>query len=184
MAEGTTAADAPPDAPVPLASGCGLAAGGDSGQWKVWPMSACLGPVGALPAACHLARTFTALILGGWGLSAVSDTSELIVSEFAANVIRAASPDGNRCCHSAGRLPFMSLRLMTDLARLRIEVWDDLPASFGAPAVRRAAPGEESGRGLELVEALSLNWGWEHIPGHAAKRVWALLSSEAIQPPE
>lgn len=143
-----------------------------------WPLLAGLGPVTALPAAAGLGRAFTSLVLSGWGLLGLADVSEMIVSEFAANVIQAASdPGANPFCDGDGRVPTLWLCLMTDRVRLRIEVWDDLPDSLGAPAPRRAAPDEESGRGLELVEALRLDWGWEHVPEHAAKRVWALLGT-------
>lgn len=141
-----------------------------------WPLFSGLGPLGALPTAPRLARVFTVLILGGWHLRTMAEVSELIVSELATNVVRAAAgPDGQPDYDSYGRLPVLWLRLMTDLARLQIEVWDDLPATCGAPAARRAGPDDESGRGLELVQALSQDWGWEQVPGSQAKRVWALL---------
>jgi hypothetical protein len=146
-------------------------------ELETWPLAACLGPVGALPTAPRVARAFTVLVLGGWGLSAVADSGELVVSEFAGNVIRAA--DGlsdSSWCGGPGRRPVLKVRLASDLARLRIEVWDDLPAGLGGPVQYHAAPDEESGRGLELVEALSLDWGWERAPGRAAKRVWAVLA--------
>jgi len=36
-------------------------------------------------------------------------------------------------------------------------------------------PEDESGRGLEMVDALSEDWGWENVPGGGGKRVWAML---------
>ncbi len=145
---------------------------------RAWPLFADFGPVNALPTVPRLARAFTVLVLGGWGLSALADTGELIVSEFTANVTRAtAGPAGSFHGDRAGRLPSLWLHLMSDLDRLRIEVWDNLPAALGHPAPHQAAPDEESGRGLELVGALSLDWGWETVPGHAAKRVWALVGT-------
>ncbi len=100
------------------------------------------------------------------------------MSEFTANVTQAAAgPDGSFRCDRAGRLPSLWLHLMSDLTRVRIEVWDNLASALGRPAPRQAAPGEESGRGLGLVEALSLDWGWEAVPGHAAKRVWAVVGT-------
>jgi hypothetical protein len=38
---------------------------------------------------------------------------------------------------------------------------------------------EESGRGLEMVEALSEDWGWESVPGWRGKRVWAFVGLAA-----
>jgi len=79
--------------------------------------------------------------------------------------------------YDAGRLPVLWLRLLSDHARLRIEVWDDVPVSYGVPVRRVAASEDEPGRGLELVGALSKDWGWERVPGHGAKRVWAILAA-------
>jgi len=142
-----------------------------------WPLFSGLGPLGALPTAPRLARVFTALVLGSWQLRTMTEVSELITSELASNVVRAAcGPAGQPCYDIDGRLPVLWLRLMTDLTLLRIEVWDDLPQAHGAPAARHPALEEESGRGLQLVEALSKNWGWEQLPGSQAKRVWALLT--------
>jgi anti-sigma regulatory factor (Ser/Thr protein kinase) len=56
-----------------------------------------------------------------------------------------------------------------------IEVWDTLPTAFGAPVARHPEPDEESGRGLEIIETLADEWGWETVPGWAGKKVWAIL---------
>jgi hypothetical protein len=169
-----------------------------------WPLFAGLGPVGALVTAPRLARTFCGMVVTGWGLGSLAADCELIASELCTNVVAAATgPDGQpRYDAATGRLPMLWLRLMSDGAvsrgavsrgtasggtasggaLVRLEVWDDLPAELGAPAQRRATAYDESGRGLELVDALSADWGWERLPNgttdnttHNAKRVWALL---------
>jgi hypothetical protein len=68
------------------------------------------------------------------------------------------------------------LRLLSDRARLQLEVWDNLAPELGVPAERQAAATDETGRGLELVSALSQDWGWDVFPGNDAKRVWAVLA--------
>jgi hypothetical protein len=142
-----------------------------------WPLASSLGPLGAVPTVARLARTFTVTILITWGLTAVTEAGELIVGELAANVLRAAAgPDGQPGYDSEGRLPVLWLRLRSDLARLQVEVWDNVPVRAGTPAARHAGPEEESGRGLHIVDALSQNWGWDQPSGGRAKRVWALLS--------
>jgi hypothetical protein len=142
-----------------------------------WPLFSGLGPMGALPTAPGLARAFTALVLGGWGLGAMCDITALIASELTTNVVRAAAGgDGSPVYGADGRLAELWVRLMSDRARLRVEVWDSLPAAVGTPVPCRAAPDAESGRGLELVRELSLDWGWHPVPGVAAKSVWALLA--------
>jgi hypothetical protein len=141
-----------------------------------WPLFAGLGPLGALPTVPRLARTFCVLVLGGWGLGRLADDCALVVSELSSNVVRAATgPGGQPGYDYRGRLPLLWLRLLSDQAQVRVEVWDTVPLDVGIPVLRLAASTDESGRGLELVENLSLDWGWDHLPAHDAKRVWALL---------
>jgi hypothetical protein len=146
-----------------------------------WPLFSALGPVGALPTAPGLARAFTAMVLGGWDLASGSDLGEvsaLIVSELATNVVRLATgSDGSPLYQAGGRLTELWLRLMSDRVLLRVEVWDDLPASAGVPALRHPASQEEHGRGLAIVDQLSNSWGCDQVPGLQAKSVWALLKA-------
>ena len=143
-----------------------------------WPLFSGLGPLGALPTVPRLARTYTALVLGGWGLVGVVEDSQAVVSELAANAVHATTgEDGGPAYNGDGRLPVLWVRLMTDLALLRIEVWDTVPSAVGVPILRHAAPDAESGRGLEIVASLSIDWGWEQVPGMGGKRIWALLAT-------
>jgi hypothetical protein len=86
--------------------------------------------------------------------------------------------DGSPRYQADGRLTELWLRLMSDRALLRVEVWDNLPASAGVPEVHRAGAGQEHGRGLEIVDQLSRRWGFGQIPGLEAKSVWALLKAQ------
>ena len=143
-----------------------------------WSLSSNLGPLGALATAPSLARGFVSAVLEGWGMAALADTTELIASELATNVVRAATgPDGNPAYDDDGGLPLLWLRLLADSEQLMIEVWDNLPAVFGAPVVQHPEPDDESGRGLEMVNMLSDDWGWEKVAGWDGKRVWALLTA-------
>jgi hypothetical protein len=145
-----------------------------------WPLISELGPVGALPTAPRLARGFVAVTLSNWGLGELSDITELVVSELSANVIRAsANLDGSLRYGADGKLPLLWIRMLSDRSRLLIEVWDTLPTALGAPVTRHPEPDEESGRGLEIIETLAEDWGWETVPGWAGKRVWALLKAAA-----
>ena len=141
-----------------------------------WPLTSDLGPLGALPTAPRLARGFIGVVLNGWGLDALIETTELVVSELTTNVVQAVTdPDGTLVYDAEGKLPLLWVRLSSDRIRLMIEVWDTLPAALGAPAMRHPNEDEESGRGLELIEALSDDWSWEAVPGWHGKRVWAVL---------
>lgn len=172
-------------------------------QLPAWPLFAGLGPLGALPPVPRLARAFTRLVLASWGLGQLTDDSELIASELTSNVIRAATRDDGHPRYDAhGRLPLLWLRLLSDhtlsdhavsdhtvsdhtlsdhtvsdyTGWLRLEVWDNLPLDLGVPLPRQAAQLDESGRGLDIVAELSKDWGWDPIPAHNAKRVWAVLA--------
>jgi hypothetical protein len=146
---------------------------------RPWPLFSAIGPVGALRTAPGLARAFTALVLAGWGLAGaagLADDSALIISELATNVVQAATGgDGSPVYQASGRLTQLWLRLWSDRALLRVEVWDNLPASAGVPEIRQPGRDEEHGRGLQAVDRLSRAWGWEPVPGMRAKSVWALL---------
>ena len=108
--------------------------------------------------------------------------AELLVTELATNVVRASTAsDGHPRYDDSGKLPLLWVRLLSDHARLLIEVWDNLPQAYGAPVVRHPGQDEESGRGLEMVEALSEDWGWESVPGWHGKRVWILLGPDVAQ---
>ena len=52
-----------------------------------------------------------------------------------------------------------------------------IDASDDAPAPRQPDWAKESGRGLQIVHALSSVWGWSPIEGHG-KAVWAVLPYE------
>ena len=121
-------------------------------------------------------------MLTGWGLADRIDVAELLVTELATNVVRATtSSEGLPRYDESGKLPLLWVRLLSDRARLLIEVWDNLSQAYGAPVVRHPGQDEESGRGLEMVEALSEDWGWESVPGWHGKRVWILLGPDVTQ---
>lgn len=142
-----------------------------------WSLSSNLGPLGALPTAPSLARGFVTSVLETWGLNTLADTTELIASEFTTNVVRAATDeDGKPRYDQSGSLPLLWLRLLSDQTQLMIEVWDNIPDALGAPTIHHPDELEESGRGLEIVDMLSDEWGWESVPGWNGKRVWALLA--------
>jgi hypothetical protein len=141
-----------------------------------WSLSSDLGPLGALPTVPRLARGFVSVTLNGWGLGGLTDVTELLVSELSTNVVRASmAVDGVLKYDADGKLPLLWIRLLCDRTHLLIEVWDTLPAALGAPVTRHPEPDEESGRGLEIIETLAAEWGWETVSGWAGKKVWALL---------
>jgi anti-sigma regulatory factor (Ser/Thr protein kinase) len=125
-----------------------------------WPYRSFL-ELGALAGAMPCARLHARLVLLEWGLAALSENLELVVSELVTNGIRASR---------AMRHDAVRMWLVSDLGQVVVFVWDASPLS---PA--RADPGadSESGRGLLLVEALSDRWGHFGYDG-GGRVVWAL----------
>ncbi|QHC25626.1 SpoIIE family protein phosphatase [Streptomyces sp. GS7] len=108
--------------------------------------------------------------LTDWGLQALVDTTELLVSELVTNALR----------HGHGEI---RLRLLLDRT-LVCEVWD---ADLAQPRRRRARDTDEGGRGLQLVGLLSQGWGSRRTP--RGKTVWFELAlpdgeSKPVDPAE
>jgi anti-sigma regulatory factor (Ser/Thr protein kinase) len=142
---------------------------------RQWPLSAAMPPLGALPTAPRTARAYVRLMLAIWWLSDLSEAVEMIVSELVANGVNASA--GENGPYRDGRLLMVQVLLRASGTRVRAEVWDQAP---GAPALRQASNDDESGRGLELIDALATTWGWH--PGPAAdpvgKCVWAEITGK------
>ena len=132
-----------------------------------WPLHAAL-PLGALPTAPGCGRAWTRQVLREWGLDRLADDTELLVSELTTNALQASAPIADAA---------IGLWLASDCERAVILVWDP---STQPPAPANPRQDAEDGRGLLLVQALSLQWGW-YFPastspgGHAGKVVWAIV---------
>ncbi|MER7772113.1 ATP-binding protein [Kitasatospora sp. NPDC096140] len=101
------------------------------------------------------------------GDEAFTGGGQLVLSELVANAVVHARV-------SPGREIAVRFEMVCD--HLRIEVHD---ASSEKPAIRRATgSGDISGRGLNLVEALSLEWGHSPRLEGIGKIVWALMGPE------
>lgn len=126
--------------------------------------------LGALPTAPSCARLHAGAILHEWGLGDVAETAELVISELVTNAVQAST---NLPVPRHLGLPVIHLRLIADQHEIVIEVWDSNPH---APDPKPAAPDEEHGRGLMLVDALCERWGSEAALGRGGKMVWAELA--------
>lgn len=128
--------------------------------------------LGALPMATPCARLHARHVLWEWGLHAVADTAELLVSELVTNGVNASrAMEGN---------PPVWLRLSTDKVRVLIEVWD---GNIRPPEPRELngglpAFGDEGGRGLFLVAMLSEHWNWYLTQQPKGKVVWCELAAQ------
>ncbi|MEU3045578.1 SpoIIE family protein phosphatase [Streptomyces sp. NPDC006984] len=104
-------------------------------------------------AAPGRARRLARRALERWGLTELSDSVELLVSEVVTNAVRYAER------------PVMLRLLRTDV--LRCEVGDDSPQ---LPRQRRARDTDEGGRGLFLVNRMTRRWGATRLS--TGKVVW------------
>lgn len=121
--------------------------------------------LGALPGAVPCARLHARQVAWEWGLAALCEDVELVVSELVTNAVQAARP--LRLGAS------LRLWLLAGQAEILTMVWD----AGTQPPVRMHADREaESGRGLMLVEALTARWDWYPVRAPCGgKAVWALL---------
>jgi anti-sigma regulatory factor (Ser/Thr protein kinase) len=130
-----------------------------------WPLQTHL-ELAALPTAPACARGHVRSVVLEWGLRDLTDTAELLVSELITNAIHASTRLKDRAI-----VPVIGLWLSSDQASIVIRVWD---ASDEMPVRQEAGPGDDSGRGLMIIDALSSNWGaYREADG---KVVWAGIS--------
>jgi len=128
-------------------------------------------PLSRGPQSARAARRRTRSTLRDWGLAFLAEDAEAIVGEFVANAVThaaavAAVPSQRR--QSADNL---GLRLLRRNGEVICAVLDP---SDSAPVLKAPASVEESGRGLQMVDALSDVWGWSPVAGRG-KAVWAVL---------
>jgi anti-sigma regulatory factor (Ser/Thr protein kinase) len=132
-----------------------------------WPLRSYL-ELAALPSAVSCLRLHAEQRLWEWGLTDLSESVELLVSELATNALRASEV--------MEWAPAIRMWLLSDKERVLILLWDANPM----PPVRiDASEDAESGRGLILVEALSDRWGSYAHAGLGGKIVWCEVSSDS-----
>jgi two-component sensor histidine kinase len=100
-------------------------------------------------------------------MAALTDVAELVVSELVTNALRHGIPSA---CKLIGE-GAVRLRLLAQPPFVMCMVSD--PGS-GIPVLRDSDLSSECGRGLRVVEACSVRWGW-HLLDEGGKIVWALL---------
>jgi anti-sigma regulatory factor (Ser/Thr protein kinase) len=110
------------------------------------------------PGSVRAARLFAQDALAG-ATGSVLESITLMVSELATNSIRHGG-SGFR------------LRIASTRKQIRVEVTD---TAGGEPAMRFPAPDEPHGRGLQIVDMLSDDWGVER-PQATGKTVWFTIA--------
>jgi two-component sensor histidine kinase len=115
-------------------------------------------------------REFTRSTLRDWGMPALADTAELVVSELLTNALRHGIPSARQFVQECP----VRLRLLAQMPFVMCMVTDP---GAEIPVLRDPGPAEESGRGLNVVESCCIRWGW-HLLDEGGKVVWALLRQE------
>ncbi|HEV2370603.1 MAG TPA: ATP-binding protein [Streptosporangiaceae bacterium] len=112
-------------------------------------------------------RQFVRDTLREWCLGDLTDVAELVASELVTNALRHGLP-------SARRSPIerpVRLGLLGHAPYVLCTVTDP---GCALPVLREVDLAAESGRGLTVVDACSVRWGW-HPLDEGGKVVWALL---------
>ncbi|MEV1244148.1 ATP-binding protein [Nonomuraea sp. NPDC050022] len=133
-----------------LVTGSGHLSGMEVASWSLSP------GMSSVPEARRLTRAR----LAAWGLDELAEVAELLVSELVTNALR----------HAPGPHRFT---LYASDGLLRGEVED---AGTAPLCLHQATPGDEHGRGLDLIDLLACCWGSESAP--SGKTVWFELSAD------
>ncbi|MFD9790957.1 ATP-binding protein [Streptomyces sp. NPDC059070] len=119
----------------------------------------------ARPESAAAARRHTAELTVRWGLGdELGDEAALVISELVTNAV----------VHTAGTR--VTCELSFSAGHLTVAVKDQGYGCDG-PVLCDAAEGEERGRGLLLVDALSVAWGAHDAPHGPGRIVWARLGA-------
>ena len=123
--------------------------------------------LGADAGSVRTARDFATDTLRWWGIAERSHDLAIVVSELVTNALRHALPT----CGDAGPGRPIRLGLLQAGPRVLCAVGDP---SRAVPVPRTPGCLAETGRGLQMICALSDRWGCT-TPGDTGKVVWAMF---------
>lgn len=109
------------------------------------------------------ARRFVAEALEGWGCEEILDAVTLLVSELVANAVIHAGSE-------------VDVDVALSHNSVRVSVSDRNEAAVQR---RNATPGDDSGRGTEILDALASAWRIDWWPG--GKTIWFEIARPAIE---
>ena len=118
----------------------------------------------AIPESVRIARFHVRAALGYCDLDRFADDAAIITSELVTNAVQHARCDVTEAVR-------VSLARASGSEAVIIAVSDSSPHG---PVLRKAPAGSERGLGLQIVESLSVHWGWHPEPH--GKTVFAILA--------
>jgi anti-sigma regulatory factor (Ser/Thr protein kinase) len=120
-----------------------------------------------VPGSVPVARFHVRAALAFHELGQFADDAAIITSELVTNAVQHA-------CRDATATIGVTVARPRDSEAVIVAVSDSSPH---APVMHIAPPGSEHGRGLQIVESLSVHWGWHPEPD--GKAVFAILAGKA-----
>lgn len=114
-----------------------------------------------IPNSARASRKVLLAAIDGWGAPDTRDKAALLISELVTNVVRHAATD-------------VDVRIAVGASTVRVEVGDRNPE---VPVIRSPEPTDVGGRGMRIVDELSMRWGVE--ARRTGKSVWFELPREA-----
>lgn len=122
------------------------------------------------PASVPQARHALRAALAAWGLSALTDEAEVVLTELVTNAVQ-------HCGTGDGRIETRCSPLPRRAAGVRLEVHDGDAAQL--PVLGRPADEGVRGRGLQIVDAVARHmWGVTMREGRPGKVVWAHVGGD------
>ena len=118
----------------------------------------------AIPESVRIARFHVRAALGYCDLDRFADDAAIITSELVTNAVQHARRDVTETVR-------ITLARASGSEAVIIAVSDSSPHG---PVIRTAPAGSERGLGLQIMESLSVHWGWHPEPG--GKAVFAILA--------
>jgi DNA-binding NarL/FixJ family response regulator len=118
-----------------------------------------------VPASARASRQVLAAALDGWCDAEVQDAAALLVSELVTNGVRHAGTD-------------VEMRIAVGASTVRVEIGDRNP---DVPIMRTPQPTDVGGRGMRIVDELSLRWGIQ--ARRTGKSVWFELPRRPTERP-
>jgi hypothetical protein len=146
-----------------------------------------------------IVRSFVHATLAVWGLPDLIDVAQLVASELVTNSVVVLTDPETKCrdhppgvpCERCAEYPYglpreiggipatlgFGLRAGMDEDGAHVLIGVEDPGD-GVPVLTTTGPEAESGRGLEMVAAVSEEWGW--VPCGGGKLTWARLEQPTL----